>query len=668
MGVQDVQAKLTPDERSQFMRALLRDVQALDTMLERGDFETGICRIGAEQEMVMVDADWQPAPIAMEVLDGDVDPRLTTEIARFNVEANLTPLVFTGSCLRDLERELEEVIAITRGLCREHGADVVLTGILPTLAKSHLGRENISDRPRYFALDEALSSLRGGPYELQIEGLDEVAIEHDSILLEALNTSFQLHYQVEPDTFADLYNIAQAVAAPLLATASNSPVLFGKRLWRETRIAIFQQTVNTRHDVPHERDFLARVRFGERWVDHSPMELFKEDIARFRVILGRGGIEDPYEAMAAGRAPKLQALQLHNSTIYRWNRACYGISDTQPHLRIENRVLPAGPTVPDQVANSAFWFGLMHGGIEGLPNLTQRLDFDDVRSNFYSAARMGMHAELTWMDGRLVQTKALIRDELIPIARAGLERAGIDAADIDRNLGIILERTESRRTGSQWLLESVASMQAQGTRSERLTALTAGIHNRQFPLMPDGSSCPLDARPVHEWDTARLDEGGGWTRNLLRVEQYMNRELRTVHGDDTIDLVVTLMDWEHLRHVPVEDEKHNLIGIVSYRMLLHHLARNMTGDSSNNGSRQGDDSPAAPKKDAYSTAVEDIMRRDPVTVSPETSTIEAIELMRRHGVSCLPVVTNGTRLVGIITEHDFMQIAGQLLEERLRGH
>lgn len=642
MGTLEVQANLSATQRSQFLKALLRDVRAFELMLERGDFESART-IGAEQEMVLVDREWQPAMVAMEVLGDLTDRRITTEVARFNLEANLTPRALSGDCLSRLEAELHETVGIVREACRRHGADIVLTGILPTLAKSHLGRSSISDRVRYFALDEALRNLRGGPYRIQVDGLDEVTVEHDNVLLEALNTSFQLHYQVDADEFAPAYNLAQLLAGPMIALAANSPVLFGKRLWRETRIAIFQQTVDTRRGV-HERDLPARVRFGESWIKASPLELFKSDIARFRVILGRDEIQDPFPELEAGRTPRLEALQLHNSTVYRWNRACYGVSPRGAHLRIENRVLPAGPTILDEVANAAFWFGLMRGGSDAFGMVCDRLSFDEAHSNFVTAARHGMNAEFSWFGGRYIAAQTLLLEELLPVARAGLAAAKLDAADIDRFLGVVEQRVATRRTGAQWMLTSGTLMRGHGTRSERLAALTAATHARQFP--EDGTP----ARPVHEWEPAQIDEGGGWTRNYQRVGQYMATELFTVHEDDTVDLVVSLMDWEHVRHVPVEDDQHRLVGIVSYRPLLAHLARCMSDANS---------------ADAYSVPVQSIMRRDPVSVTPETRTVDAIALMREHRISCLPVTTDG-RLVGIITEHDFMTIAGQLLEAHLR--
>ncbi len=634
MGTQEVQANLNSDERRAFMKSLLNDVRSLERMLEGGQIEDGVRRIGAEQELVLIDEHWQPSPVAMEVLEHIDDPRVTTEIARFNLEFNLDPQLFTGNCLSVLHRDLSSVLELVRHEAHRQHSEVLLTGILPTLTRAHLGMENISDRPRYFALNDALTRMRGGAYELSIKGTDELDVEHDSIMLESLNTSFQLHYQTGPDEFAPLYNVAQAVVAPVMAAACNSPILFGKRLWRETRIAIFQQTVDTRLDVPQDREMLPRVRFGEGWVNDSVLELFQADVARFRVILGMLMDEESTDVLDRGELPALKALQLHNSTVYRWNRACYGAADGTAHLRIENRVLPAGPTLLDETANAAFWFGLMAGGREAFGDVRQKMDFDDARSNFITAARQGLAAEITWLGGRSIPTAELILGELLDVARHGLREAEIDGADIDRYLGVIEERVRSRRTGAQWLLDSAAQMRHIGTRSERLTALTAAIFSRQR----------ADA-PAHTWPLATLTEAGNWKRNHMRVEQYMTTDLFTVPEDELIDLVATLMDWEHIRHVPVEDERHRLVGLVSYRALLRLLAR---GDGRE-----------------MRVPVKDIMECKPVTVSPSTTTVEAIAIMRDKKVACLPVVDNDGRLVGIVTDHDFMNIAATVLEEQL---
>jgi CBS domain-containing protein len=634
---QDVTGEPTgPEAIRSFTRALLRDLRALEQMVQDDMFESGIRRIGAEQEMFLVNPGWRPAPVSTEVLDRLEGP-FTTELALFNLEANVEPEVLEGGCFSRIEARVQELVDQVRAAASESNARVALVGILPTLTKSDLSLENITPRARYYALNEALSQMRGGePYKLRIEGTDELYIEHDSVMLEACNTSFQVHLQVEAAEFAHVYNVAQVMTAPVLAAAVNSPVLFAKRLWDETRIALFQQSVDTRSAMVHMRELAPRVRFGEQWVTGSVTELFQEDVARFRVLLTSDVTEDPMEQLRAGNAPKLQALQLHNSTVYRWNRPCYGIGDNGlPHLRIECRVLPSGPTILDEVANAAFWIGLVMGASEAYGDVTERIGFDEAKENFLAASRHGLKAGLHWLDGETFPARRLILEELLPLAKAGLADAGVNPDDIDRYLGVIHERVDAGVTGTQWMMRSFAAMKDQGTRAERLAAVTAAIVERQ-----------QEGRPVHTWENADLHEAGGWRLNYVRVEQYMTTQLFTVHEDELVDMVAFLMDRKQIRHVLVEDDQHRLVGIVSYRSLIRLMAED---------SGQHEEAPP----------VKSIMERDPVSVAPETPTLDAIVLMRRHLVSCLPVVKHG-KLVGIVSERDFMPIAYELLEEKLR--
>ncbi len=634
MGVHDVRDRAQGDEHRAFMRALLRDLQALEHMIDAGMIERAVRRIGAEQELVLVDRNWQPAMCATDILEDADEPRLTTELARFNLELNLDPVELTGPCFARMEASLRELLDRIERIARTHDARLLLTGILPTLDLSHLTLEAMTPVPRYRALNDAITALRGGRYELRIKGADELHVHHDNIMLESLSTSFQVHYQVSADEFAQAFNIAQVITAPVLAAAVNSPILFGKRLWKETRIAIFQQTVDTRRDHPHGRDTLPRVRFGERWINHSVIEVFRDDIARFRAIMSARIDEDALEILDAGNTPRLRALQVHNSTMYRWNRPCYGVTDGKPHLRIEHRALPAGPTVADELANAAFWIGLMHAGPDAFGDVRTRMDFEDARANFVAAAREGLATQVTWLDGRIVPVDRLVLDELLDIARRGLDKTGVDSADASRLLSIIHDRVESRRTGAQWLLQSAALLRGRGTRAQRLASLTAATARRQET-----------ERPVHEWAPAELRECGSGTAMFQRVGQYMTTDLFTVAPDDLIDLAAAIMDWEKIRHVPVEDDQHRLLGIVSFRSLLRLLATRGAAA-------------------AQPIAVRDIMTPDPLTVSPQTPTLEAIALMRTHGVSALPVVDND-RLVGIVTEHDFMALAEGMLIDAL---
>ncbi len=617
-----------------FSKALLKDLQALEKMLENGLIESGVRRFGCEQEMFLVNRAWRPAPVAMEVLERLDGEAFTTELARFNLEMNVEPMILGGACLSTLQESIEELLDMAREAASEEGADVVLAGILPTLGKSDLTLDNISPMPRYYALNESLTRMRGGAYRLQIQGRDELQIEHDSVMLEACNCSCQVHLQVDSTEFAPMYNAAQAMTGPVLAAAVNSPVLFGKRLWAETRIALFRQSIDTRSTSVHLREFSTRVRFGDRWVKESVAELFQEDIAQFRVLLAQETVEDPFEQLAAGDIPRLQALQLHNGTVYRWNRPCYGISEGKPHLRIECRVLPSGPTVLDEVANAAFWIGLVLGTKHEYGDITERLSFDDAKYNFLTASRQGLDAGFRWVDGQSVTAPELILETLLPLARAGLE-AYVDRSEIDKYLGVIHDRVQSRGTGSDWMMRSLSEMEDRGSRSERMTALTAAIANRQS-----------ERKPCHEWELAMLEEAGGWTRKYVKVEDYMTTQLFTVQEDELLEMVAFLMERNQIRHVPVEDEQNRLVGLVSYRSILR-----MASDMGNEG-------------DKGTTPVKTIMERDPVCVTPETSTLEAIDMMRKNAVSCLPVL-KGEKLVGLVTEADFMPIAYELLEKQL---
>ena len=636
MGEQDVRRKSEAEEIRVFLKHLLNDVRALEKMLEDDLFERDIRRIGAEQEMFLVDPHWRPAPIATEVLEAVDDPHFTTELARFNLEFNLDPLVFGGTCLSAMEWQVGELLAKVRDAAQRCGGDILLTGILPTLIKSDLGLDNMTPSPRYFALNDAMTRLKGGAYEFFLTGVDELHVHHDSIMVEACNASFQVHFQVAPHEFARIYNISQAVVGPVMAAAVNSPLLFGKRLWRETRVGLFQQSIDTRRSMPHLREQTARVSFGRHWVKESALEIFREDIARFRTLLSTEPDDDPFEEIGQGRAPSLKALRLHNSTVYRWNRVCYGISDGKPHLRIENRILPSGPTPRDEVANAAFWFGLVSGCLVRYGDITERMSFDDAHANFFAAAEHGLGAQLHWVDGALAPADQLILEDLLPIAREGLEASGLDGGDIDLYLGTIEERVRSRHTGAQWQIVSLSSMSSKAPLSERLSAVTAAISARQ-----------LDGKPVASWELAGLDEGGGWKQNYLTVERCMDTDLVTVEENEPVDLVANLMVWNSLRHVMVEDAENRLVGMVSQRALIKLVGT------------------YHPEQHEGPLPVSEIMLREPVTVTPESPTVEAIDLMRRNGWSCLPVIKDG-HLVGVITENQLMVVAGQLLEEKLR--
>lgn len=637
MGEQNINREQAVEDLRVFTQKLLTDLRALERMLSEGMIESDRGRIGAEQELFLVDENFQPAPRSLEVLAEIEDPRFTTELGAFNMEFNLDPVQLSGDCLRQMEQQLVGLLDDARAAADKVGVLVVLIGILPTLQKSDLHLGNMTPMPRYYALNDAMNRLRGSTYDLRIKGREELLVQHDNVMLEACNTSFQVHFQVTHEDFAQRYNIAQAVAAPNLACATNSPLLLGRRLWRETRIALFQQSIDTRPASGALREMTPRVSFGRSWVRESALEIFQEDIARFRVLLSREVEEDPFEAIAAGRAPDLTALKMHNGTVYRWNRPCYGISDGKPHLRIENRVLPAGPTPRDEMANAAFWFGLMEGMAREHGDISRKMEFGHASENFLRAARQGLHAHFRWPGhAKPVPAHELILGELLPLATEGLAALGIDKEDSDTYLGVIRERVETPQTGSQWLLESLEGMEPESRLGERLVALVGATVDRQ-----------KGGEPGHKWPLARLDEAGEFRKHYLWVEQIMATDLFTVTEDELVDLAAHVMNWRHVRHVPVEDSEHRLVGLVTHRSLLRHLVERLSGES------------------AKATSVREIMRTDLVTVGPRTSCREALDLMRKKQISCLPVVGAKNRLVGIVTERDFMGIAGQLLNDFL---
>lgn len=635
MGQTDVHGAGDDEQRRQFMRMLLRDVDALDRMLKDGMIESGVRRIGAEQEVALIDHAGNPAPVAEHILKELHDPSFTTELGNFNLEVNLDPLPMQGNSLRVMEGQILDRLEQVRSVAANHDTLIALTGILPSIQKSDLSIKNLTDRPRYHALNSALNSLRGGPYELNISGTDELSMTHDSIMVEACNTSFQVHFQVDPEAFSNWYNIAQLATAPVLACAVNSPILLGRRLWRETRIAVFQQSIDTRNMQSSLREFPSRVSFGTQWVKDSVLEIFREDIARFKPLFHDMPEEDPFEVMAAGGAPRLSALCLHNGTVYRWNRACYGVTKGKPHLRIENRVLPSGPTPIDEVANTALWLGLMKGMHEFQHDITERIEFEKVVQNFLAAAREGLDSQLHWLDGQMLPAGALILSEILPIARKGLESAAIDSADIDRYLGVIEERVRIAQTGSSWMLKSLARSDFDRHRGPVLSKLTSAISARQ-----------LKNEPVHTWKPFSSDEFASDPRHVRTVGQFMITNLFTVREDDVVDLVTNLMEWRHIRQIPVEDDHAKLVGMVTHRNLIQHLR------SLGTAHEQGSEVPAI--------SVSEIMNRDPLHVHPDTPTLEAFRILKEHELSCLPVVEDG-KLVGLVTEHDIMQIAGPLL-------
>lgn len=636
MGEQRVSLLSDKAQMNGFVRQLLADVRSLKYMIDNDWFESGITRMGAEQEMCLVDKkSFKPAPIAMKALKKLKNHEwVETELARFNLETNLTPRELTENCLSELESESNEKLDIIRKKLDKLDTKLILAGILPTLRLFHLAMDNLTPKKRYFALMEAINKqLNGNSYELRLMGIDELLIKHDSPMLEACNTSFQVHLQVDPKDFVHMYNIAQALAGPVMAIAANSPIVFGKRLWHESRIALFQQALDTRSSSYHMRERSPRVNFGNGWLKDSILEIYQEDISRFRVLIA-GDIEEDSEKMIRNNeVPKLRALQVHNSTVYRWNRPCYGISPNgKPHLRIENRVLPSGPTVIDEVANAAFWLGCMIGLGDKVADVRTHISWEDVRDNFGKAAKFGIDTKFTWFNDEKISAVDLVLKHLLPLSRKGLKSKGVNINDIDRYLGIIEQRAKLHTNGARWQLRAYTKLIGETSRDEALTCLTDAIIKNQSKEIP-----------VHEWELPELSDLKVYDPSKMLVEEFMFTDVFTTRKDDILELVSDMMEWKDIHYAPVENKRGELIGLITSRNILKHF------NSVNK------------KKRKSIVLVEDIMIKNPVVTTPGTTIVDAMKSMRKNKLGCLPVVI-GAELVGIITETDFLKISNRLIE------
>ncbi len=627
MGEHRISIAEHSEERKAFLKHLLHDVQALDIMIERGLLETGVCRIGAEQEFFIVDKHHKPSRNGPELLALIADAHFTTELARYNLEINLDPTLLGGKCLSETEFELRSLLRKADEKAKTFGDTIILTGILPSIDLRAVELDYLTPNPRYHALGEIVKRLRGQDFELNINGVDELLLAHTNILFEACNTSFQIHLQLEPDEFVTAYNWAQAIAGPVLAIATNSPLLFGRELWAETRIALFQQSVDMRRRQHHLRERQQRVSFGQQWIK-TITEVYKDDISRYPIIFLSDIEKDSLLEIQQGRIPELKALRIHNGTIWKWNRPCYGILDGKAHLRIENRYLPAGPTVLDEIANMAFWVGLMKAIPEQYKSIWNNMDFEDAKDNFYKAARFGIQTGMIW-DKSIFPAQKLILDILLPLAQHGLSKTGIDKQDSDKYLNIIEERTRSGKTGSRWMVNGFRTLKKEMGRDEAMVALTATIRNRR-----------LTGNPVHTWSGISSTDLQPAHIQYDIVGNIMTTDLITAQSSDPLELVLTIMNWRKIRHMPVEDEQGIITGILTHRRIENYLS----------------------STEANPNAIaEDVMIKDPICIDASCSILYAMDIMIQKKISCLPVIHNH-QLVGLITDYDMTKV-----QEKLRS-
>jgi hypothetical protein len=449
MGEDVTATAFTREDRQRYRQKVKRSLDVFARMLAESRFDPELRSFGLEIELNLTDDRGDPALLNSAVLESIANADFQTELAQFNVEINVPPRLLAGTVLRDLEREVRESLNHAEERARTVAAHMMLIGILPTVGPDDLTEEVISPNPRYKLLNEAIFAARGEDLELSISGVERLTTFADSIAPEAACTSVQLHGQTDPEGYATRWNAAQAIAGVQLALGANSPFFFGKELWRETRIALFEQATDTRPEELKAQGVRPRVWFGERWIT-SIFDLFEENVRYFPALLPLCEAEDPVEVLERGDVPRLPELRLHNGTIYRWNRPVYDVARDRPHLRVENRVLPAGPTVVDILANAAFYYGVTKVLCEQERPVWSQMSFSAAEENFHAGARDGIHATVYWPGFGQVPATELVLRLLLPMAHQGLEELGIDDGDRERLLGIVEGRCTSARNGAEW--------------------------------------------------------------------------------------------------------------------------------------------------------------------------------------------------------------------------
>jgi hypothetical protein len=461
--------------------------QCLDVfarMLRESRFDTEPRQVGLEIELNLVDANGLPSMTNVAVLEAIADPDWASELGRFNLEINIPPRQLTGDALSGLEHDVLSKLTHATARAEEAGSRLVMVGILPTLRQSDVTDEAMSANPRYRLLNEQMIAARGEDMRICIDGPERLLTHVDSIMPEAACTSVQFHLQVSPEAFGSYWNAAQAVAGIQVALAANSPFLFDRELWRETRIPLFEQVTDTRPEELQQQGVRPRVWFGERWIT-SVFDLFEENLRYFPALLPLREDEDPAAALDSGAAPQLAELTLHNGTVYRWNRPVYAVDDGRPHLRVENRVLPAGPTVADVIANAAFYYGLVRALAETERPVWTQMSFAAAADNLVEGSRHGIDARVFWPGTGEAPVTELTLRRLLPQAWEGLRLWGVEGKDADRMLGIIEQRCLTGRTGATWQVETVHTLERGNTdRREALRRMTQAYIERMASNQP----------------------------------------------------------------------------------------------------------------------------------------------------------------------------------------
>src|SRR3954452_22313948 len=490
MGEEVEQQEFSGADRTRYREKVRRNLDVFARMLAEARFDADDPMTGLEIELNLIDERAEPALKNAEVLEAIANPEFQTELGQFNIEINASPRKLREGGLSGFEDALRDSLNDAESKAAQSGAHMVMIGILPTLEQGHMNASSISANPRYKLLSDQILATRGEDLLIDVGGPERLITTSESIMPEAACTSTQLHVHVSPEKFPAYGNASQAVAGVQLALGANSPYLLGKELWRETRIPLFEQATETRSEELKVQGVRPRVWFGERWIN-TIFDLFEENVRYFPALLPVIDDEDPIHTLESGHTPALAELRLHNGTIYRWNRPVYDVVGDTPHLRVENRVLPAGPTVADTMANAAFYFGLVRTLAEHERPLWSQMSFSAAEENFHVAARQGIDAQVYWPGlGQVAATELVVR-RLLPMARAGLDSWGALPDERDRLLGIIEQRCIVGQNGASWFAERF-HQRVGSNGGDRLDALRATLNQYRERMHTN--------EPVHTWD------------------------------------------------------------------------------------------------------------------------------------------------------------------------
>ena len=605
------------EDRKMMYQHALNDIEVFETLLREQHFESGPPKIGAEQELCVVGPQYDPATSALDLLEVIDDEHYTNELALFNLEINLDPLPLAGNCFTGMETSLLDLMKKGEKEAARIDNQLLMTGILPTLKYRHLQFDYMTPIRRYQTLSKTLSDLRGTEFEIYLQGVDELIMSLGSVLFEACNTSFQLHLQIDPAQFVDRHNWSQMIAGPVLSGCVNSPMLFGNELWAETRIALFKQSLDTRSSQKFLRKKLPRVYFGNDWLRKSPAELWKNDLMRFPLLVTSDDFQDAKAVLANGGVPDLRAIRLHNGTTYTWNRLCYGPTKNKPHLRIECRYLPGGPSAIDEIANFAFWIGLMSCEPPEGVQFWKKQDFKVAKNNFIKAARTGLSTVFQWF-GKNISAKELLLEELLPMAHQGLTESGVDSEDINRYLSVFQKRIEKEITGADWTV-----------RNFRQLSDKHGKAIAQKELVRQSLDYQKENLPLYQWKDIKAKAYSS-PEQLPDVEQLMSTDIFTVRENDSIELAKSILQWNNIHHLPVEGTNGDLVGLITDG-IIERLEKQEGGNQ-------------------HSFA-KDIMLTDLITIQAHEPLNKVQVALEANQLSGLPVVYK-QKLVGIITRRD----------------